>query len=75
MKKILPKSPRIRLDATHYSALHRQVLERDNWRCQTCGNLRNLEVHHIRFRSHAGRDTEQNLITLCTACHDRCHRA
>ena len=34
MKKIRSKSPRLRLDANSYRELHRQVLERDGWRCQ-----------------------------------------
>ena len=34
MNKIRVKSPRLRLDATSYRDLHRQVLERDGWRCQ-----------------------------------------
>jgi len=39
---------------------------RDVWRCQFCGSMTNLEVHHQQFRSHSGDDTEANLITLCT---------
>jgi 5-methylcytosine-specific restriction endonuclease McrA len=71
--KILPKSPRLKLEPKDYSALHRQVLERDNWRCQACGSMRNLEVHHIQFRSHSGSDLEQNLLTLCASCHKLSH--
>ena len=73
MKKILPKSPRLKLDRKYYSKLHQQVLERDNWRCQACGSMQNLEVHHIQFRSHSGLDSEENLITLCDGCHRACH--
>jgi 5-methylcytosine-specific restriction endonuclease McrA len=72
--KILPKSPRLKLDSESYTALHQQVLERDNWRCQACGSMRNLEVHHIQFRSHFGPDIEQNLVTLCAACHGQSHK-
>src|SRR5579862_3176693 len=28
-----------------------------------------LRLYHQQFRSHAGHDTETNLITLCTVCH------
>ena len=73
MKKILSKSPRLKLDHEIYTALHRRVLERDNWRCQACGSMQNLEVHHIQFRSHSGSDLEQNLVTLCTSCHTLSH--
>lgn len=74
MKKVRRKSPQLRLDATSYRELHRQVLQRDGWRCQTCGSMQHLQVHHLQFRSQAGGDLEQNLITLCTECHARIHR-
>jgi 5-methylcytosine-specific restriction endonuclease McrA len=64
---------RHRLETDRYRELHGQVLKRDGWRCQFCGGMRQLQVHHIRFRSHSGADEEQNLITLCTSCHDRLH--
>jgi len=54
--------------------LRLQVLRRDGWRCQSCGALSNLEVHHRELRSHSGDDSEQNLITLCTGCHAIIHR-
>jgi 5-methylcytosine-specific restriction endonuclease McrA len=73
-KKIRVKSPRLRLDTTSYRELHRQVLERDGWRCQVCGSMQNLQIHHITFRSHSGSDVEQNLITLCSDCHAWMHR-
>ena len=52
------KHRRIRLDADAYRRLHREILERDRWRCQACGSLRGLEVHHIQLRSQAGDDSE-----------------
>ena len=67
------KSPRIRLDSESYGRLQRQVLERDGWRCQVCGSMQNLQVHHLKLRSHSGSDEEQNLITLCANCHARIH--
>ena len=74
MKKVRCKSPRLRLDANGYCNLHRQVLDRDGWRCQTCGSMQHLQVHHLKCRSHLGGDEEQNLITLCAKCHLRMHR-
>ncbi len=70
MKRVKTKHPRLRLDTDSYLQLHRQVLERDGWRCQLCGTMKSLEVHHKQLRSHSGSDVEDNLITLC----DRCHR-
>ena len=68
-----PKSTSLRLDPSSYESLRQQVLRRDGWRCQSCGTMSNLEVHHKEFRSHAGDDLEDNLITLCTACHHEIH--
>jgi 5-methylcytosine-specific restriction endonuclease McrA len=69
-----PKSTSLRLDPTSYETLRQQVLRRDGWRCQSCGTMSNLEVHHRRFRSRAGDDSEENLITLCALCHHEIHQ-
>jgi 5-methylcytosine-specific restriction endonuclease McrA len=74
VNKIPSKNPRLRLDSTSYGKLQRQVLQRDGWRCQLCGSMQNLQVHHLKFRSQAGGDEEQNLITLCAECHAQIHR-
>ena len=68
-----PMPGRLRLDPAAYERLRQKVLRRDGWRCQSCGAMSNLEVHHQEFRSHSGNDVEANLITLCTACHAAAH--
>lgn len=61
------------------------VLERDIYSCKVCGwnytnrniadKLRNLlELHHIEAHAAGGKNTEENLITLCNVCHDDVHR-
>ncbi len=67
------RRPRIQLDPEAYQELCRQVLQRDGWRCQQCGSRTNLQVHHIQLRSQLGDDTEENLVTLCSDCHNRFH--
>ena len=74
MKSIRPKTLYLRLEPDAYARLHRQILERDSWCCQNCGSRQHLQVHHQALRSHSGSDVEQNLITLCEACHRRAHR-
>jgi ATP-dependent DNA helicase RecQ len=69
MTRVRPKHARLQLAVEMYDKLRQQVLRRDGWRCQSCGAMSNLEVHHQEFRSHSGDDLEQNLITLCTSCH------
>jgi 5-methylcytosine-specific restriction endonuclease McrA len=73
MTGILSKRPRLRLDPHSYKELCRQVLVRDNWRCQVCGSKNNLQVHHQQLRSQQGSDEDSNLITLCVDCHERLH--
>lgn len=71
MRKTIGKTPLSRLDPKSYRTLHRKILERDGWRCQACGRMQNLQVHHHQFRSQSGADEEQNLITMCAECHAR----
>ena len=73
MSSIEPKVVPLRLDAVAYESLRQKVLRRDGWRCQSCGTMTNLDVHHQQFRSHSGGDTEANLITVCSLCHASAH--
>jgi len=68
-----PKRPRLQLSPELYERLRQQVLRRDGWRCQACGAMSNLDVHHKEFRSQSGDDSEENLITVCTMCHTGLH--
>ena len=74
MRMIRPKAAPPRLDPLSYESLRQQILRRVGWRGQSCGTMSNLEVHHREFRSRSGSDSEENLITLCAACHARVHR-
>jgi len=53
-------------------AEHR-VFERDDWRCTVpgCTSYRNLQDHHITFRSAGGSDELANRTTLCAWHHLR----
>jgi 5-methylcytosine-specific restriction endonuclease McrA len=73
MNHVRPKCTSVRLDPKPYEQLRNQVLRRDGWRCQLCGTMSNLEVHHQELRSQSGDDSEQNLITLCAKCHAGLH--
>ena len=73
MNRRFLKSTPLRLNLEQYQELHLSVLRRDGWRCQSCGAMKQLEVHHQQYRSHSGEDAEQNLITLCSKCHRHHH--
>ena len=55
--------------------LRKATILRDNCKCMECGksNCR-LEVHHIVPRRMKGSNTLDNLITLCSSCHDKTER-
>ena len=63
----------IRLERDQYEQLRLAILQRDGWRCQFCGAMTNLEVHHQTYRGRSGEDAEANLITLCNECHSTLH--
>jgi len=50
------------------------VFERDNYQCQVCGAIRQLELHHWEhFRSGGGATTVENLVTVCHKHHQLIH--
>lgn len=61
--------------ATIPPSTRRAVLVRDGHRCTTpgCGARQFLEVHHLVPRQGGGTNTEENLRTLCSACHRFAH--
>lgn len=50
------------------------TLMRDQFTCQCC-NVKNtpLEAHHIHYRRNGGKDTINNLLTVCANCHSKIH--
>lgn len=56
-----------------WSALRRQVLERDDYLCQPCLNAKRItkasEVDHILPKSRGGTDIASNLESICPSCH------
>lgn len=63
----------LRLPPEGYAKLCGYVLGRDGFRCRNCNFRGNLHAHHIVFRSHGGEDIAENLVTLCSGCHDGVH--
>jgi hypothetical protein len=49
------------------------IIDRDGYRCAVpgCTSQRNLQAHHIRFRSAQGSDAPENQTTLCAFHHQR----
>ena len=49
------------------------VYERDGWRCTApgCSSRRNLEDHHVQYRSHGGGNELANRTCLCRFHHQQ----
>jgi len=73
MIRAFPEKTRQQLDTVAYKWLRIEILRRDAWRCQYCGCMQNLDVHHIQPRARAGEDSGENLIVLCRGCHNAVH--
>jgi hypothetical protein len=53
----------------HRNPIH----DRDGWRCRVpaCGSRRNLQEHHLLFRSQGGDNTRANRVSICAWHHLR----
>ena len=63
-----------RVTATkRWKVLRMEILERDGFRCKTCGGRGRLEIDHIKpVRTHPRLSYEpSNLQALCSPCHTR----
>jgi len=49
------------------------IFVRDGWRCSApaCSSRRNLEDHHVHYRSHLGSNGQHNRVCLCRFHHQR----
>ena len=61
------------MKSTVSKALRNIVAERDSYTCILCDNPY-ADMHHYVPRSRGGRNTPQNLVSLCRPCHMRLHR-
>jgi hypothetical protein len=77
------KDARKKAEEAERRRVYKLVDARDGRACRLCGRKGNpngtsmldkLHHHHILPRSQGGKDTTDNLITLCAACHDGEHR-
>ncbi len=62
-----------RRQTREWAVLKRQIHRRDGYRCRLCGNGdAQLHVHHGSYANYAEERLE-DLITLCSTCHQRFH--
>jgi len=47
-----------------------QILERDNWTCQLCGDTTTtFNIHHKKYSGDPWQANDEDLITYCEHCH------
>ena len=49
----------------------KNILLRDNFRCQYCGKNGNLTLDHVIPKSRGGRDHWENVVVSCVRCNNR----
>ena len=49
----------------------KNIIRRDNHRCQYCGISTNLTIDHIIPKSRGGEDSWENLTTACIKCNNK----
>jgi 5-methylcytosine-specific restriction endonuclease McrA len=42
-------------------------------KCEVCGSIQNLQIHHYKPKSQGGKDEESNYIVVCSTCHKTFH--
>mgnify|MGYP005988812423 CR=1 FL=1 len=64
------------LKSEHWANIRKIVLQRDDYKCITCGATEGLHVHHSSYDFNIG-DEENNLDLLetqCASCHHNIHK-
>ncbi|HTQ62198.1 MAG TPA: hypothetical protein VMI32_18380 [Candidatus Solibacter sp.] len=51
--RVRQKRPPLKLGPKEYAIVRARVLERDGWRCQECGSIKGIEVHHYETQGSA----------------------
>lgn len=52
-----------------------KILERDNFKCQSCGDSENtLHVHHFSYKKNPWDSEDYELVTVCETCHEIWHK-
>lgn len=61
------------LQTDHWSSLKSEVFERWGRHCINCGSDRQVDGHHLRYRTPLESCTSDDVVPLCRACHERAH--
>lgn len=62
------------LKSNHWKTKRNERLKLDNFQCLECGSKKNLDVHHLTYKSIGFEKVSADLITLCRNCHTLEHK-
>jgi len=62
------------MNSNEWRKKRQERLTLDGYQCQMCGSKDHLEVHHVSYER-LGKETMDDLITLCFTCHNKIHSA
>lgn len=57
------------LNSKEWALKKKEVLFRDDYCCQLCGEVENLNVHHLTY-NRVGDEALFDLVTFCRSCHE-----
>ena len=66
---IPPKGWNGNADNAQWRELKEKIKAERGAKCERCGSLNHLDLHHIISRKDKGKDVEENLQLLCRSCH------
>ena len=75
-KKKKPEKPKkvdyyTYIDSKEWAAKSRKF-RKETGKCETCGETRNLQCHHLHYRT-LGREKRKDIQVLCANCHMKVH--
>ena len=72
---IMPKHSQSYFDYIHspqWQARSAECIRKAGYKCQQCGNIGKLEVHHKVYKN-LGNEKDDDLIAVCKQCHKEIH--
>jgi RNA-directed DNA polymerase len=54
---------------SHWRELKESIKAERGAKCEICGDVNNLDLHHMIARKNKGKDVKSNLQLICRTCH------
>lgn len=71
LPSVIKLSHYVRMPYRGVEISRKNIIKRDQGKCQYCGSKSNLTVDHVHPKSRGGPDTWENLTTACVKCNNK----